>query len=298
MSVRLNGVISEGRNVNYGVPQGSILGPILFCIYVNDLPKHVNGMIVQYADDTQLLHTGKDRKATFKQCKSYFLSNGLLINPSKMHFPGQSPTQLIFLLLLQYTDGENILPSTQVKNLGVHFDRYMLYDVHLNDLQKKGHMHMNEHKRIGDCFDKSTRILVTQSLVLSSLYYCIYILFSTNDTLLCKAPKLQYFAAKVAVRDANKYDRVTPFFKELKFLRIKEKHVFDICTTVYKVLQRCYPEGFLSSNSVNDVTNSVTRERNYLYLPRTRSDSDSAEWDPDFWNDFPPVVNQAQAELQ
>ncbi len=93
MSVHLNGVIFEDRNVNYGVPQGSILGPILFCICVNDLTEHVNGMVVQYVDDTQLLHTGtddnihqliKDTETTLKQCKRHFLSNGLLINPSKI----------------------------------------------------------------------------------------------------------------------------------------------------------------------------------------------------------------------
>ncbi len=97
---------------------------------------------------------------------------------------------------------------------------------------------------------------------------------------------------------AKKYDRVTPFFQELKWLKIKEKHVFDICTTVYKVLRRCYPEGFLSFNYVIDVTNSVTIQRNYLYLHRTRTDSDSAELGPEFWSDLPPAITQAQAELQ
>ncbi len=129
MSVILNGVISEDRNVNYGVAQGSMLFPILFCICVNDLSKHVNSILVQYADDTQLLHTGTvdniyqlntDTEAT--QCKRYFLNNGLLINSCK--------TQCIFLgsrqLLVNipptttiHYDGENILPSKQVINLGV-----------------------------------------------------------------------------------------------------------------------------------------------------------------------------------
>ncbi len=312
MSVRLNGAISKDQKVNYGVPQGSILGPLLFGIYVNDLSEHVNGFIVQYADDTQILHEGtvnnihqliNDAETTLRQCKRYFLSNGLLLNPSK--------TQCIFLgnrqLLAKippdttiHFDGENILPSYHVKNLGVYFDKYMLFDVHLNELQKKVTGILMYINRISKCFDKPTRILVTQSLALSTIYYCIQVWGSTNETLLCKAQKLQNFAAKVAVGGGRKYDRASPFLKELKWLRVKEKHMFDICVTMYKTLRRCYPDGFLSFlsfNTVNDVTNSKTRQRNNLHVPRTRTDSgarDLTVLGPKLWNQLPSTITLSQ----
>ncbi len=57
-SVRLNNNISSIQNIAYGVPQGSILGPVLFNIYVNDVADHITDcLLVQYADDTQFLHT-------------------------------------------------------------------------------------------------------------------------------------------------------------------------------------------------------------------------------------------------
>ncbi len=143
----------------------------------------------------------------------------------------------------------------------------MLFDIPLNELQKKVTGVLMYINRIGNCFDKSTRILVTQSVVLSSIYYCIQVWGSTNVTLLCKAQKLQNLAAKVAVGGAKKYDHVSPFFKELKWLRVKEKYTFDIWTTVNKILRRFYPEGFFSFRSVNDVTNSITRQRDSLYVP-------------------------------
>ncbi len=103
MSVRLKDVTSKEQNVNYGVPQGSILGPILFGIYVNDLSEHVNSFIVQYADDTQLLHTGtvdniyqliKDTESTRKQCKRYFFKEWSSLKPKQntMYSYWQPPT--------------------------------------------------------------------------------------------------------------------------------------------------------------------------------------------------------------
>ncbi len=58
-SVRIKTVTSSKKEVGYGVPQGSILGPILFNIFVYDLSTYVNnGWLIQYADDTQFLHEG------------------------------------------------------------------------------------------------------------------------------------------------------------------------------------------------------------------------------------------------
>ena len=59
-SVRMGNIISDSKGVNYGIPQGSILGPILFLIYINDLYKFIeDGLLIQYADDTQILLDSK-----------------------------------------------------------------------------------------------------------------------------------------------------------------------------------------------------------------------------------------------
>ena len=86
-SVRLAKTVSSKENVSFGVPQGSVLGPVLFAIYVNDLCLNVQDcVVVQYADDTQLLHSDsldnlntliRKTEASLLRTQKYFLRNGL-----------------------------------------------------------------------------------------------------------------------------------------------------------------------------------------------------------------------------
>ena len=81
-SVRLDKTISDTLHIPYGVPQGSVLGPILFLIYVNDFSQYISDcLVIQYADDTQFVHTGnvnniedliRKREETLSKAKKYF----------------------------------------------------------------------------------------------------------------------------------------------------------------------------------------------------------------------------------
>ena len=149
MSVRLENNVSKKKIIDYGVPQGSILGPILFGIYVNDLQTHIDCFFVQYADDTQFLHSGtienlneviKDTEYTLAKCRDYYLQNGLMFNSSKTQCIFIGNRQLLSNIPPNTTinfNGNIIHPSKQVKNLGVYFDRFMLFDTHINEVNKK-----------------------------------------------------------------------------------------------------------------------------------------------------------------
>ena len=302
-SVRISSTTSEKASISYGVPQGSILGPILFSIFVNDLEEKTDACsMIQYADDTQFLEADtvdnhdnliSNTENTLRNIKSYFLTNGLLLNPKK--------TQCIFIgnrqLLSRIPpdtfincNGVRIYPSTHVKNLGVYFNRYMLFDVHIAELGKKITGMLIFINRVSDCFDKTTRKTVVQSLVLSMLNYCISIWGCTNKNVIHSAQKLQNFAAKIAFGGARKYDHVTPILKELEWMTIKHKYVFEKCSIVYKAVNGLYPEWYLKFHTVRENTGSRTRQENKLNVQGTRTDSGAratAVCGPKFWNDLP-----------
>ena len=112
-SVRIQNTISDTANVEYGVPQGSILGPILFLIFINDMSKYITDcLLVQYADDTQILISEdihninlliKRAENLLSKVKKYFLANGLLLNANK--------TQCIFISSTQYL---NKIPEVKI----------------------------------------------------------------------------------------------------------------------------------------------------------------------------------------
>ena len=307
-SVRIDEITSSKRDLTFGVPQGSILGPILFNIYVNNMSKKFKDcLVVQYADDTQFLHSGhiddlhdliNRSEYTLKKAKKYFNSNGLMLNLKK--------TQCIFIGSRWYIsripsstyimfDDNKIVPSNSVKNLGVFFDCYMLFDKHISELSKKVIGTLMFVNRIRDTFDRPTREIVVQSLALSILSYCSQIWGTTNVTQVNRVQKLQNFAAKVSA-GARKYDHVTPLLNDLQWLTVKKKIIYDICVTVFKIRNKMLPDWLFSLPSVEHLNQRVTRQINDLYVPRTTTDLGSRSLKirgPKLWNKIPLIIREA-----
>ncbi len=127
--------------------------------------------LVQYADDRQLLHSDsldnlgtliKNAETTLTKAREYFLENGLMVNPTK--------TQCIFIgnrqllshipenVKIQFDD-TGVCPSTHVNNLGLHMDRYMMFDKHVNELPNKALGTLIYINRVSMNFDKKTKKL-------------------------------------------------------------------------------------------------------------------------------------------
>ena len=310
-SVRINNTISSSQRISFGVPQGSILGHLLFLIYVNDMPQFVkNCFLIQYADDTQLVFSSKLENLhelieyaenTLLLAKSYFQNNGLLLNEDK--------TQCIFIGSRQYIsripddikinfNGNLITPSKTVKNLGVHFDRYLLFDTHIDALSKKVTGTLLYINRIKNHFSAYTRTMVIQSLVLSLINYCSKVWGMTSKQQIERVQKLQNFAAKVAEGNARKFDHVTPIINKLDWLKVDEQIKFDVGLTVYKTVHNQYPDWLIPLKSRNQAGFRSTRQYSELLVNRTSTDIGKNKLSitgPTVWNSLPQSIRDCNS---
>ena len=313
-SVKIDSIISSSRHIKYGVPQGSILGPILFLVYVNDMSQMLNKyFLVQYADDTQIVISGKVHELNdliergekaLSDAKKYFQEIGLNVNEQK--------TQCIFIrsrqLLSQvpadiriHFDETDIIPSKKVKNLGVYIDQYLLFDDHISHITRKVNGILIALNRIKDRLDKTSRVTIVVSLSMSIINYCMKVWGMTTKEQIERVQKLQNFAARVAHGNVKKYEHITPIIKELEWLKIENKIEYDISIFVYKICNNLLPEWLFSFPAVREINTRSTRQSSKLFVPRTRTDMGAKAITvkgPSVWNTIPDnIQNQPSLKI-
>ena len=108
--------------------------------------------------------------------------------------------------------------------------------------------------------------------------------------------KLQNFAARVVNGNIRKYEHVSPYLKELQWVKIKDKYTYDVCIMVFKILRNCFPDWLYIFSTVNLVYGVNTRQSNNLVVQRFNTELGSRQIHsrgPYLWNKLPKEIRDA-----
>ncbi len=261
--VSLDGVLSAKANITCGVPQGSILGPLLFTIYINDMHNALKHCIVHhFADDTNLLYSHANPKVLKRVMNSelkilfeWLCANRLSLNVAKTEFIIFRPpsTQLKERIVLRLNQ-TNIFESTKIKYLGIILDSRLNWKHHITELCKKLSRAVGLIYKIKNFSTKSVLRSLYFSIFHSHLTYGLPVWGSAAKSYLNKIALLQ----KRVIRTINFADFLAPsepLFKKTGILKIADQRHVHTCALLWDLDKGQLPPSlsnyFKKSNSIH-----------------------------------------------
>lgn len=271
---------SQSRKVSYGVPQGSVLGPLLFLIFINDLPNCCpSGNTRIFADDTNIFLISKDIKElenkiklVMCQLEKWLIINKLTLNTKKSSFTiFRSPRLKIENIPDKITfNNSEILRAKSVKYLGVTFDEFLNFKEHssivCNSLKKYFRIFYNIRRYI----NKQQVCTLYYSFIYSRIKYAITVYGANSEGNIKKIQTMQNKLLKVLVSKNNRYP-TNQLHNELKLLKVRDIKDLETLTFVKNFTQNNLPPIFDNYFSKPNHRINTRGQNSLLVVPTHRN---------------------------
>lgn len=253
--VKINEAMSESAPVTSGIPQGSVLGPILFVIYINDLPDVVDkdSHVYLFADDTKVfrqIKSDNDRIILQKDIDNLLVWSSLWL--LKFH-----PDKCVFMGVGYTEDNENTyynmnghsLATTQCeKDLGVYFDNALKFDHHINTIINRANRMLGIVRRTFSYLNKETFCQLYKGLIRPHLEYAVPVwsphLVKHKNAL----EKVQERATKLVPGLSSNYNTR---LEELKLPTLAYRRVRGDMINVFKILDKGFDKSVTDMLPIN-----------------------------------------------
>jgi hypothetical protein len=232
-AVYINGEWSQLIDLKFGVPQGSILGPLLFLISINDLPHNVISRTVLYADDTTFLNVSNDIaelsnlvNSSLQEAGAWFRANGYLLNENK--------TENVIFSLRPY-DVEQVEQNLKydVKFLGVHVDHQLTWGKHVDYIKTRLSRVVYLIGRLKQCVTSDYVRMAYFAFFQSIVKYCL--LVWGNSPRVAEVLILQKKVVRI-MNGSAPLDHCKPIFVKLKIKTVINLYIFDLAVYSLKNL--------------------------------------------------------------
>ena len=303
--VKVNGPFSSWKNVTRGVPQGSVLGPLSFNIYINDLLLFIQNVdVCNYADDTTIYTCDKNlRNITHRlehDCSvalKWFSDNFMKLNADKCHL----------LVLGQRSDdpvtvrigNSEVVNSSEEKLLGVQIDNKLSFGNHVSKLCQKASNKLYALARISPYMDQSKLRTLMRAFITSQFQYCPLIWMFHSRQLNKKINKIQERALRITYQDAE--STYSELLEKDCAVTIHTKNLQLLMTEMYKTKNGLNPS-FMQEIFCENATHYNLRNNNEFVQPRVKSVNNGTESvrfkGPQLWQMLPPTIRNSNSLCQ
>ena len=250
---------SQLKSINHGVPQGSVLGPLLFLLYINDLHQCIKkSETYHFADDTHLLNFSKTVwnlcgrvNSDLRALVSWLNANKISLNASKTEFViFCSPWKRMDCIPRLKLFGKILTPSKSVKYLGVHLDEHLNWKVHIGIVAAKLRRANGAISKLRHYVPHDVLLNVYHAIFVSHIRYASQIWGLCDNTVTHRIQVLQNTAMRLITFKGPRTS-ATPIYAELGLLKFFDQ---------VKVMNILYVQKYLNGNLPSDVLSTLDFE--------------------------------------